>query len=113
MKRVLIPILIIFIFISGLLIVLVQTGVSQNFLKTQSQKKDLMEKSNIHPSVIIERKQCDLDNDGDCDENDLRLFTKAMGECEDGDNYNELADADHDGCVTLVDEMILFPNTSR
>lgn len=51
---------------------------------------------------------CDVDRDSDCDAADLRLLLLAVGQCEDGDSYNEIADADHDGCVTIMDESELF-----
>ena len=51
---------------------------------------------------------CDNDRDEDCDRADYQLVTQAIGQCEDG-NYNELADADHDGCVTEADLQQLFP----
>ena len=53
---------------------------------------------------------CDLDGDGDCDSNDLAIFTNALGQCDTGNNYNTVADADHDGCVSGDDEKILFPS---
>ncbi len=52
---------------------------------------------------------CDNDKDGDCDTDDFKLVTQAIGQCRDGNNYNILADADHDGCVTETDRQILFP----
>lgn len=52
---------------------------------------------------------CDIDRDRDCDSDDFNLFDNALGECEDGDSYNEVADADHDGCVTVMDQEVLFP----
>ena len=49
---------------------------------------------------------CDLDRDEDCDEGDALIFSKSLGQCEEGDHYNELADVDHDGCVTDADQRI-------
>lgn len=60
-------------------------------------------------NVTVKYEPCDTDRDGDCDEVDYRLFSNAIGQCEEGDNYNELADIDHDGCVTYEDEKIIFP----
>ena len=61
------------------------------------------------PMVIDVVAPCDIDRDGDCDAADFELVTKAIGECIDGENYNALADADHDGCVTEEDVKQLFP----
>ncbi|MFH1224253.1 MAG: hypothetical protein V1676_00435 [Candidatus Diapherotrites archaeon] len=52
---------------------------------------------------------CDLDFDFDCGDADLAIFDRFMGGCENGDNYNEPADADHDGCITEKDRQELFP----
>ena len=51
----------------------------------------------------------DLDNDGDSDSTDVILFRKALGGCIGGGNYNRLADADLDGCVTTKDWVLMFP----
>lgn len=64
------------------------------------------------PMTTVVFAPCDLDRDGDCDADDHTLLTKTIGECEDGENYNELADADHDGCVTPIDEEILASSDS-
>lgn len=52
---------------------------------------------------------CDLDIDLDCDDSDFELLRSRLGECEGGGNFQEKADADHDGCITLEDQKILFP----
>lgn len=52
---------------------------------------------------------CDLNFDGECDDNDEKLFETYLGECIDGNNYCRPCDADHDGCVTEEDREILFP----
>lgn len=63
----------------------------------------------IPPMVAEPYELCDNDRDGDCDKADYELVTQAIGQCEYGENYNELADADHDGCVTESDRQQLFP----
>lgn len=66
------------------------------------------------PSMTVDLfEPCDVNRDGDCDAADFELLTKAIGQCDDGDNYNELADADHDGCVTEKDKRLLFPTVER
>src|SRR3989344_7631236 len=59
-------------------------------------------------STIVNHEACDLDWDKDCDNFDIHLFERSLGECTDTGNYNELADADHDGCVTENDEWLLY-----
>ncbi len=59
-------------------------------------------------SYIVPLKLCDVDGDSDCDDNDFAMFENVLGECI-GGNYNRLADADHDGCITLEDQQQLFP----
>ena len=61
------------------------------------------------PMIASPFEPCDNDRDGDCDTDDFDLVKNAIGQCFDGSNYNELADADHDGCVTLSDLQDLFP----
>lgn len=56
---------------------------------------------------------CDIDRDKDCDGKDYQLFIKVMGQCDNGNNYNEIADADHDGCITYEDQQVLFPNSAK
>jgi len=66
--------------------------------------------------VIEEYTPCDMDRDGDCDKIDYWLAKKALGSCNTDKprfifwGYNELADADHDGCVTEEDQQMLFPS---
>lgn len=60
------------------------------------------------PSITIQREECDVDNDNDCDNNDVITFKKFIGECEEGNNFNVYADADHDGCITFADQKKLF-----
>lgn len=60
------------------------------------------------PMTVDEFTSCDIDRDGDCDAGDVAIVTNAIGQCDDGDNYNELADADHDGCVTATDKKIVL-----
>lgn len=64
----------------------------------------------LKPCIGEELLLCDLDFDKDCDNNDFNIFKSVIGECEDGGRYNEPADANHDGCITLKDQEILFPN---
>lgn len=47
--------------------------------------------------------QGDLDNDGDIDRHDLRLFVRALGSREGGRRYNPDADFDNNGRVNLSD----------
>lgn len=64
----------------------------------------------VQPMIMVSREPCDVDNDNDCDNDDFLIFQAYYyGACQSGNRYNELADADHDGCVTAVDQKILFP----
>ncbi len=51
---------------------------------------------------------CDIDRNGVCDDNDIDLVDGVIGECKEGENYNELADANHDGCVTPRDKDVML-----
>lgn len=68
----------------------------------------LFYKNQYRQSILVDYNICDIDQDGDCDKTDRLLFDRVVGECIDGDNYNELADADNDGCITDKDALILF-----
>ncbi len=70
---------------------------------------DPIESTSYPPMVADSYEPCDNDRDGDCDKADYELVTQAIGNCEYGKGYNELADADHDGCVTESDRDMLFP----
>jgi len=61
------------------------------------------------PQIVVQYLKNDLDRDGNCDEVDILIFNKVFGECLDGGNYNTLADADHDRCITESDRQLLFP----
>ncbi len=61
------------------------------------------------PSTTVSYEPCDNDRDGDCDSVDFGLVTSAIGSCMGEDNYNRLADADRNGCVTENDRKQLFP----
>lgn len=87
--------------IIGIAVIVIALSVGGYFLYNQNYPP---------PSVIIEVMPCDIDRDDDCDERDIQLISNAIGQCNDGDNYNALADADHDGCVTETDKQILFPD---
>ena len=51
---------------------------------------------------------CDINQDGVCDEQDKALITSLLGQCIGSQTYNELADANHDGCINLADRKLLF-----
>ena len=56
------------------------------------------------PSVPMYKfASCDVNLDGVCDATDFSLFRAAMGACVGRANYQERADMDRDGCVTLKD----------
>jgi hypothetical protein len=66
-----------------------------------------------HQQMVTQDFQpCDIDRNGVCDQSDKLLFEKSLGQCTTGNNYNEVADADHDGCVTEKDREELFPSSS-
>ena len=51
---------------------------------------------------------CDVYRDDICDEKDVTIIEKYIGECDTGRNYNTLADIDHDGCITEQDKKLFF-----
>jgi len=71
----------------------------------------LKDKNTYRPMVIENFKSCDIDRNGVCDESDKLLFERSLDQCQTGNNYNEVADADHDGCVTEKDKEQLFPSS--
>jgi cysteine-rich repeat protein len=56
------------------------------------------------------RNACDLDRDGSCDLLDREILKQSLGLCLGDLNFEFLADADSDGCVTTNDMEMLFPN---
>ncbi len=58
---------------------------------------------------------CDLDGDGDCDEDDHVIFKKALGHCNDTIYAENAAmdDINSDGCINELDEQILFGRTIK
>jgi len=64
--------------------------------------------ANPDEMAILTYEPSDNDGSGTVDGNDYLLATLAVGSCI-GGNYNELADADHDGCVTADDLAELYP----
>ena len=89
------------------LVVIASIGYAVITWKTTRQTSEPLE------SVTVVFQPCDIDRDGDCDADDFELLTNVIGECIEGDNYNEVADADHDGCVTVQDQKQLFPITPQ
>ncbi|MCH8876579.1 MAG: hypothetical protein IIA89_07115 [Chloroflexi bacterium] len=60
------------------------------------------------------REPCDLDCDGDCDQDDMDIFSASEHMCSYNPprpqlKYNPLADADGDECVGPRDLLLLFP----
>lgn len=83
-------------------------------LSAQNNKQSLED-----PRVKFAREHCtvDLNGDGKCNSIDTQLLRWIIGACKGDLNYNELADVDHDGCVTWRDQEQFFPmfvrDTSR
>lgn len=63
--------------------------------------------------TIVTYKQCDIDRNEICNTEDYNIFIKFMGQCINGNYYNDLADVNHDGCITYEDQQILFPNSAK
>jgi len=82
---------------------LVESGQDANFGFDQLSPADDLDMK------AYEFELCDNDKDGDCDPDDIEQFRAVMGQCEHGDNFNVLADANHDGCATINDLHLLFP----
>jgi hypothetical protein len=56
---------------------------------------------------------CDVNADGDCDFADVKKLEELLGECVPGSTkFNELADVDHDGCITNKDRELLLRKLS-
>jgi len=62
------------------------------------------------PMTTSNKPLCDLNNDGACDNGDLRIFETSMGKC--ANDFQSVADAtadyDSDGCVTSKDKQIFL-----
>ena len=55
------------------------------------------------------RNACNLNNDENCDENDIEILLKSLEQCNKPGNYifNSDADLDNDGCITKKDKAII------
>ena len=51
---------------------------------------------------------CDLDHDGDCDNDDETTFKNSFDKCRGSTDYNFSADFDGDGCVVTADERTFY-----
>jgi len=83
-----------------------------------SSSSRLSYESNYSEIDQKEHSRCDLDKDGDCDEDDLATFSVYYGRCfaddeEHSSGYKPLLDVDRDGCITSFDQKLLFPSESQ
>lgn len=92
-------------FLSICIIFLINAGCTEI-----TSKKNYQAGNSQKVMITVPHEQGDLDFDGDVDDADIKLFESVLGENEYGNNFNEPADADHDGTITLKDKRILFPN---
>src|SRR3989344_7053813 len=60
------------------------------------------------PSTYEPINLCDVNSDGRCDNQDLRRIDSLLGVCAGSNRYSDLADVDHNGCISLQDEEQLF-----
>jgi len=52
---------------------------------------------------------CNINNDNNCDEKDLEILDKSLGQCNKPGNYNYNSDADidNDECITEKDRKVI------
>ena len=62
----------------------------------------------IEPPILREYIACDIDCDNDCDSDDYNWIINKQGQCIGDAKYNRIADANRDGCITELDQEILF-----
>lgn len=86
-----------------------QISLAKKLSSLYESRQTAVTPTSVQSMIVIPREPCDVDNDTDCDNDDFLLFQAYYGACERGNRYNGLADADHDGCVTAVDQKMLFP----
>jgi hypothetical protein len=70
------------------------------YQKLSSQNMEVME---VSPFEL-----CDLNHDGQCDDEDRQIFNNSFGSCRGDQNYNFNADIDGDGCVVTADEQVFI-----
>lgn len=71
--------------------------------------KIFIDKNNHVRSIIeVHLGFCDVNGDGDCNLNDVKMLESLIGECDYGNKFNEIADLDHDGCITKSDRDLLL-----
>jgi hypothetical protein len=74
--------------------------------------KEGFEDNNVHNAgVSICQRKCDVDKDGDIDQNDLALISKSRGQKASGPN--DLRDSDNDGFITPNDVKVCIPKCTR
>jgi len=57
---------------------------------------------------------CDVNGDGDCNSDDVKVIEKLIGECLPGSTkFNVIADMDHDDCITETDRELLLREISE
>jgi hypothetical protein len=94
------------IFTVGLIIAPLRSGdANEELQKEQTIQRDIgpMEMSPLAP--------CDLDFSGNCDSIDVEIFQASLGRCRKDfrTSVDVLADVDGDGCITDIDQRLLFP----
>lgn len=62
-----------------------------------------------YQSGTCTRNACNLNKDENCDENDIEILVKSLGQCNKPGNYtfNSDADLDNDDCITKKDKTIM------
>lgn len=68
----------------------------------------------VGPSVMGQWSQspCDINFDGDCNDQDQRASYLLAGACFEDEGFNSFADVDGDGCITIIDIELLFPEAN-
>jgi len=82
---------------------------SEEFFKRVAE--DLQKVSSSQgPMMVDSTPQCDLNSDGDCNDEDFEIFKKSLGKCSEEFKtaYDFLSDIDASGCVTELDQKFLF-----
>ena len=81
------------------------------FLMTTNKKFYLKRSPQTMENFCRER-SCNINHDNKCDEKDLEILDRSLGQCNKPGNYsyNSDADIDKDGCITKKDRAIVEKN---